>query len=256
MRAPALVHIVGAGPGDPELITVKALKRIREADVILYDRLVNEELLGYAKPNATLVYCGKAPGRHAMTQERINELLVDIALAGKRAVRLKGGDPFVFGRGGEEALALAERSIPCEIVPGITSAIGIAASAGIPLTHRGVATSFALVTGSLCHETGEPPKWEELARSVDTLVVYMGVSKLADIREKLIRHGRHPQTPVALVENGTTSRERVGIGTLANVDKLAEGMKLVNPALIIVGEVVRIRENLLALARKAERCIG
>lgn len=256
MRAPAEVHIVGAGPGDPELITVKALKRIREADVILYDRLVNEELLGYAKPRATLVYCGKAPGRHAMTQERINELLVAYALAGKRTVRLKGGDPFVFGRGGEEALALAERGIPYEVVPGITSAIGIAASAGIPLTHRGIATSFALVTGSLCHETGEPRNWEELARSVDTLVVYMGVSKLAEIRENLVRHGRSLQTPVALVENGTTERERVAVGTLANIDKIAEAMKLGNPALIVIGEVVRIREKLAALAGHAARHIG
>ncbi|CAM3809051.1 uroporphyrinogen-III C-methyltransferase [Cohnella lubricantis] len=248
--------IVGAGPGDPELITLKALKRIRAADVILYDRLVNEELLEYARPDAERIYCGKAPGRHSMPQWQINELLVALVRQGKTAVRLKGGDPFVFGRGGEEALALAEAWLPYEIVPGITSAIGSAASSGIPLTHRGVAGSFAIVTGSLCHDNEKPPRWDLLAHSVDTLVVYMGVSRLGEIRAELLRHGKPESTPVALIERGTTAEERVVAGTLADIHKLAEAMKLENPALIVVGEAVSVRESLLRLEAEARLRIG
>ncbi|XID92982.1 uroporphyrinogen-III C-methyltransferase [Paenibacillaceae bacterium WGS1546] len=249
---PGKVSIVGAGPGDPELITVKALKRIREADVILYDRLANEELLAYAKPGAVKIYCGKAPGRHAAPQDEINETLAAYALRGSIVVRLKGGDPLVFGRGGEEALALAERGIPCEIVPGITSSIGAAASARIPLTHRGIAGSVAIVTGNRCHDREARIRWDLLARGVDTLVVYMGVGKLGEIRAELLRHGKAASTPVALIERATLPDERIVVGTLADIHLLAARMALSNPALIVIGETVRIREGLERLLEAEE----
>lgn len=255
-RAVGTVYIVGAGPGDPELITVKAMRRIQMADVILYDRLASEELLDYARVGAELVYCGKAPGAHAMPQERINEALVAYALEGKIVVRLKGGDPFVFGRGGEEAMELAAYGIPYEVVPGITSAIGAAASAGIPLTQRNLATSFACVTGSRCHDDKSPVRWDLLAHGVDTLVIYMGVSQLIYIREELLRHGKAGTTPVALIERGTTSQQRTIIGNLADIHNIAVSMKLSNPALIIVGEVVKVREQLLQAELQAVSMIG
>ncbi|WP_339315422.1 uroporphyrinogen-III C-methyltransferase [Paenibacillus sp. FSL R10-2734] len=244
---PGCVAIVGAGPGDIELITVKAMRRIQEADVILYDRLVNEELLNYSKAGVVLIYCGKSPGQHSMSQEKINGLLIQYASEGNKVVRLKGGDPFVFGRGGEEALAVVEAGIPYEVIPGITSAIGVAASAGIPLTHRGIAASFAVVTGSRCPEHVAPIRWDRLAHSVDTLVIYMGVSQLSQIREQLLLHGKDAQTPIALIENGTSVSQRTITGTLDNIDKLAIAMKINNPALIIVGEVVKLREQLIQL---------
>ncbi|MEI7027525.1 uroporphyrinogen-III C-methyltransferase [Paenibacillus sp. y28] len=251
MSAPGTVYIVGAGPGDPELITVKAMRRIQTADVILYDRLASKELLEYARPDAELVYCGKAPGSHAMPQEQINRLLVDNALNGKQVVRLKGGDPFVFGRGGEEVMALAEYGLPYEMIPGITSAIGAAAAAGIPVTHRDYASSFACVTGSRCHGDKSPVRWDLLAHGVDTLAIYMGVSQLPYIREELLKHGKPPSTPVAFIERGTTSRQRTITGTLADIHKLAEAVQLRNPALIIIGEVVTVREQLLRAEQQA-----
>lgn len=257
------VSIVGAGPGDPELITVKALKAIRAADVILYDRLVNVELLTYGDSLAERVYCGKAPGRHAMTQDMIQRRMIDSALEGKRVVRLKGGDPFVFGRGGEEALALAARGIPYEVIPGITSAIGAAAASGIPLTHRGVAASFACVTGSRCPgaeagEDGESPavQWELLAHAVDTLVIYMGVSQLKEIRSELLQHGKAASTPVALIESGTTRRQRTFTSTLGEVHKLAAAVQISNPALIVIGTAVLVRDQLAQLERQAASLIG
>ncbi|WP_429369817.1 uroporphyrinogen-III C-methyltransferase [Paenibacillus sp. DS2015] len=251
-----MVSIVGAGPGDPELLTIKALKRIETADVILYDRLVNEEILLHAGPRTLLVYCGKKPGFHAMSQQEINAALVSYALAGRNVVRLKGGDPFVFGRGGEEALELAAYGIPYEIVPGITSAIGAAASAGIPLTHRGYAASFACVTGTRCHGEQSRVRWDLLAHSVDTLVIYMGVSELGFIREQLLKFGKDASTPVALVEQGTTKKERTFTGTLADIHKLAVAVQLQNPALIIIGEVVNIQEQLASLERPPVAQIG
>ncbi|MHA6532066.1 uroporphyrinogen-III C-methyltransferase [Paenibacillus sp. BAC0078] len=250
------VSIIGAGPGDPELITVKAMRRIQTADVILYDRLVNEELLNYANPEALRIYCGKAPGKHSMPQGAIEKLIIKYAAAGSHVVRLKGGDPFVFGRGGEEALAAAAAGIPYEVIPGITSAIGAAASAGIPLTHRGLAASFAIVTGCRCTGHTSPVRWDGLAHSVDTLVIYMGVSTLSEIREELLRHGKDPNTPAALIENGTTDHERTVTGTLGNIDKLAAALKISNPALIIIGEAVKVREQLLAMERAARSQIG
>ncbi|MUT66580.1 uroporphyrinogen-III C-methyltransferase [Paenibacillus sp. NEAU-GSW1] len=250
-RAAGKIYIVGAGPGDPELITVKAMRRIQEADVILYDRLVNVELLEYAREDAERVYCGKAPGAHAMRQDKINETLIAYARQGKTVVRLKGGDPLVFGRGGEEALELAARDIPYEFIPGVTSAIGASAAAGIPITHRGYAASFACVTGSRCHDDGKPVRWDLLAHSVDTLAIYMGVSQLGEIREQLLMHGKSPSTPVALIENGTTKGQRVITATLEDVHRIAAAMKLTNPALIIVGDVVRVREQLIRAQRQA-----
>ncbi|WP_379133423.1 uroporphyrinogen-III C-methyltransferase [Paenibacillus sp. sgz500958] len=244
---PGSVAIVGAGPGDPELLTIKAMHRIQEASVILYDRLVNEELLEYAKPETLRIYCGKIPGQHAMPQSQIEQLLIKYATEGHKVVRLKGGDPFVFGRGGEEALALAAAGIPYEVIPGITSALGAAASAGIPLTHRGLAASFAVVTGSRCHDYDSPVQWDRLVHGVDTIVVYMGMSQFHEIREQLLRHGKSQSTPVAVIENGTTSRERILTGTLLNIEQLSAAMRISNPALIIIGEVVKVREQLLEL---------
>jgi uroporphyrin-III C-methyltransferase len=253
---PGSVAIVGAGPGDPELITLKAVRRIEEADVILYDRLVNDQLLGYAKPGTLRIYCGKSPGLHSMPQGRIEELMIQYAKEGNKVVRLKGGDPFVFGRGGEEALALAEQGIAYEIIPGITSAIGAAASAGIPLTHRGLAASFVIVTGSRCNDHESPVRWDRLVSGVDTIVVYMGISQFSEIREQLMRHGKQGTTPVAVIENGTTSRQRTVTGTLNNIEKLVSVMNISNPALIIIGEVVKVREQLLNLEFEARSQIG
>ncbi|MGG1633090.1 uroporphyrinogen-III C-methyltransferase [Paenibacillus sp. NRS-1760] len=246
-----IVYIVGAGPGDPELITVKAMRRIQIADLILYDRLVNKELLDYAGPDAELIYCGKSPGNHAMPQNIINEALIKHALEGKKVVRLKGGDPFVFGRGAEEALELAAKGIPYEIVPGITSAIGAAAAAGIPVTHRDYAASFACVTGSRCHNDKSPIRWDLLAHGVDTLAIYMGVNQLPFIREELLKHGKATTTSVAIIERGTTKDQRTIIGTIANIHTLAVTMNLISPALIIIGEVVRVREHLLHAEQQA-----
>ncbi|ANF98557.1 uroporphyrinogen-III C-methyltransferase [Paenibacillus bovis] len=264
------VSIVGAGPGDPELITVKALRRIEQADVILYDRLVSEELLQYARADARRIYCGKSPGLHHMSQQAIHRTLLQYASAGLHVVRLKGGDPLVFGRGGEEALFLRERGINYEFIPGVTAAIGAAAGADIPLTHRGIATSFACVTASRAQPDsssaqggidtidpiGNAVRWDLLAQSVDTLAIYMGVSQLQQICSELVRYGRSPATPVAVIENGTTSVQRVLTGTLDDIYQIAEIAQLGNPALIIVGEVVRVREQLLQIQQQAQTMIG
>ncbi|MFZ3577474.1 uroporphyrinogen-III C-methyltransferase [Virgibacillus sp. DJP39] len=236
------VYLVGAGPGDPDLITVKGLKAIQKADVILYDRLINDELLSHAPNYAELVYCGKSPNQHSLTQEKINDLLCFYASQGKVVTRLKGGDPFIFGRGGEEAEVLAKRGIPFEIVPGITSGSAAPAYAGIPLTHRNYSSSVAFVSGVT--KTGEEldKYWEHLAKGVDTLCVYMGVKNLPDICEQLIRHGRNPSTPIALVHWGTTESQQTVTGTLETIIEKASKMK--NPSMIIIGEVVTLREKL------------
>lgn len=245
------VAIIGAGPGDPELLTVKAVRFIEAADVIMYDRLVSKEILQYAKAEAELVYCGKAPGKHAMTQANIHKELIYYAYQGKRVVRLKGGDPFIFGRGGEEALELAAAGIEFDIIPGITSAIGAAAAASIPMTHRGTAASFACVTGNRRQDSNKPVRWDLLAHSVDTLAIYMGVSQLGEIQAELLRAGKPAATPIAFVEQGTTAKQRIVTGVLGEMSELAAASKLVNPALIIIGEVVRIREQLHAIMLQA-----
>lgn len=238
------VSLVGAGPGDPELITVKALRRLRAADVVVYDALANPELLGECRTDAARIDVGKRAGCRPFAQEAINALLVDLAHEGKQVVRLKGGDPFVFGRGGEEALALVAAGVPFEVVPGISSAIGVPAYAGIPVTQRGVAVSFAVVTG---HEDPTKPhsqlNWAALA-GIDTLVVLMGVGRLAAISRQLIAHGRTENTPAAVIGTGTTAHQATVVGTLETiaVDVAQAGIRA--PATLVVGEVVRLREQL------------
>ncbi|HZG74022.1 MAG TPA: uroporphyrinogen-III C-methyltransferase [Chondromyces sp.] len=238
------VYLVGAGPGDPDLITVKALKCIQEADIILYDRLVNERLLEIAKPNAHLIYCGKLPDCHIMKQETINHLLIKYSKQGKVVTRLKGGDPFVFGRGAEEAEGLAKSGIPFEIVPGLTSGIAAPAYAGIPVTRRGVSSSFAVVTGHGAKGNPAAANWKHLANSVDTLIIYMGVGNLPAICQTLISHGKEADTPVALIHWGTTNSQQTVTGTLHTITKVAETEKIKNPSMIVIGEVVRLREKL------------
>jgi uroporphyrinogen III methyltransferase/synthase len=246
MIAPGKVYLVGAGPGDPGLVTVTGLERIRGAGVIVYDRLVSERLLEHARPDAELIYVGKVPGAEdGHDQESINRTLIEQARQGRNVVRLKGGDPFVFGRGGEEAEALRAAGIPFEVVPGVTSAVAVPAYAGIPVTHRGVASSFAVITG---HE--EPGKaetaidWAHLATATDTLVFLMGVRNLPEIVARLTEHGRLPQTPVAVIQRGTTPEQRTVTGTLADIVARVEDAGLRPPAITVVGEVVRLRETL------------
>ena len=240
-RGGGIVYLVGAGPGDPELITVRGLRCLRQADVVVYDRLVDARLLAEAPPAARRVYAGKSPGRQALRQQEIDALLVRQARAGRVVVRLKGGDPFVFGRGGEEALACAAAGVAWEAVPGVTSAVAVPGLAGIPLTQRGVAASFAVVTG---HCAGaDRLDWAALSR-VETLVVLMGAARLGEIAALLASHGKPPGTPVAIVENGTREDERVLTGTLGDIAKIAAAAGLASPATIVIGEVVRLRQVL------------
>ncbi|RCW65860.1 uroporphyrinogen-III C-methyltransferase [Saliterribacillus persicus] len=236
------VYLVGAGPGDYDLITLKGLKAIQEADVILYDRLINQQLLEEAKENASLIFCGKSPDNHSLTQEAINELLCRYALQGKVVTRLKGGDPFVFGRGGEEAEVLASYQIPFEIVPGITSGIAAPAYAGIPVTHRDFSSSVAFISGVSKVGKEQEDYWKHVVKSMDTLCIYMGVSKLPDICDQLIKHGLPSTTPIALIRWGTTTEQETVTGTLADIVIKAHGIK--NPSMIVVGEVVKLREKL------------
>ncbi|MFC0526035.1 uroporphyrinogen-III C-methyltransferase [Pontibacillus salicampi] len=238
------VYLVGAGPGDPDLITVKGLKCIQQADVILYDRLVNKELLDHAKSDVELIYCGKLPNYHPMKQETINHFLVKHARKGKVVTRLKGGDPFVYGRGGEEAQALACNHVEYEVIPGITSGIAAPAYAGIPVTHRDHGSTFAFVTGHLKDGEEEELRWESLAKGIDTLAIYMGVKNLPYIVEKLTKYGRCVTTPVALIHWGTTKEQQVTTGTLATIVENASKGEVKNPSMIIVGEVVRLREDI------------
>jgi len=237
------VAIVGAGPGDPGLITVRGLELVRRAEVLVHDRLVSPKLVDEAPPEARRVFVGKACGAQAMPQSEINALLIDEARRGQRVVRLKGGDPFVFGRGGEEALALAEAGVPFEVVPGVSSAVAVPEAAGIPLTHRGVASSFAVVTGH--RQAGESIEWDRLARGVDTLVVLMGLANLPTITRELIAHGRDPATPAALIERGTTEAQRTVTATLATLVEAATAARLEAPVLAVIGDVVSLRAQLI-----------
>ncbi|MDQ0256610.1 uroporphyrin-III C-methyltransferase/uroporphyrinogen III methyltransferase/synthase [Evansella vedderi] len=241
------VYFVGAGPGDPKLITVKGAELLAQADVIIYDRLVNLELLNYGKKEAHRIYCGKTPNYPSISQEEINEIIVEHALEGKAVVRLKGGDPTVFGRVGEEASFCLEHGISYEIVPGITSGIAAPTYAGIPLTHREFSSSFAVVTGQKRKDhdpKGDEIRWEGLAKAVDTLVFYMGVKNLPYIRENLLLHGRDQNTPVALVRWGTYDHQETLVGKLHNIVELVEARNFQSPAIIVVGEVVSLREKL------------
>lgn len=236
-------YIVGAGPGDVELITVKGLKCIQKADVILYDRLVNNDLLHYAKPDAELINCGKLPDYHLMQQETINKFLVKYAKRGKIVTRLKGGDPFVFGRGGEEAEACRQAGVPFEIIPGITAGIAAPAYAGIPVTHRHHSSSFALITGHRKEGGENNIQWEALAKGIDTLAIYMGVKNLPYIRRQLLLHGKDPDTPAALIHCGTLASQKTVVGTLETIAEIAEREQIINPSMIVIGDVVKLHHK-------------
>lgn len=236
------VWLVGGGPGDPGLITVAGLEAIRRADVVVHDRLSPPELLKEAPAGALLLDAGKSPDNQRMTQDQINAALIEHGQAGRHVVRLKGGDPYVFGRGGEEAIALAEAGVPCTIIPGITSAIGGLAAGGVPVTHRGIATSFTVVTG---HEDPTKPeaqvRWDALSQASETLVVLMGVERLEGIARAIIEGGRDASTPAALVQEATTPRQRTVTGTLETIASVARTEGITNPALFVVGDVVALQ---------------
>ncbi|GFE59429.1 uroporphyrinogen-III C-methyltransferase [Geobacter sp. AOG2] len=240
-----MVYLVGAGPGDPGLITLKGVECLQRAQVVVYDYLANEQLLAHAPDDAELIYAGKIGGRHNQDQEEINRLLVEKGREGKVVVRLKGGDPFVFGRGGEECEALSEAGIPFRIVPGVTAALGAAAYSGIPLTHRNFTTSVAFVTGHEGKDKSESAiDWDRLSLGNGTVVFYMGITTLRSNMERLLRHGRSPRTPVALVRWGTAPTQQVLTGTLADIADRAEAIGFKPPAVTIVGEVVGLRDKL------------
>ncbi len=237
------VYLVGAGPGDPDLLTFRALRLMHKADVVLYDNLVSKPILEMTRRDAARIYVGKKKSDHAMPQEEINELLVRLALEGKRVLRLKGGDPFIFGRGGEEIERLSSRGIAFQVVPGITAASGVSSYAGIPLTHRDHAQSCVFVTGHL-KDNSMDLDWEMLARPRQTVVVYMGLTGIDFLCSKLVEHGLPASTPAAVVQQGTTRNQKVLTGTLGNLAEVTRAAKLTPPTLIIVGGVVSLREKL------------
>ena len=243
-----IVYIVGGGPGDPGLITVKGLGCLRRADVVLYDRLISQELLTEAPSHAELIDVGKEPKRHRRSQDEIHALLIEKAREGKIVLRLKGGDPFVFGRGGEECQALAEAGIRFEVVPGVSSAIAVPAYAGIPVTQRGVTTAFTVVAG---HTGGADSNidWEAVSR-IGTIVFLMGVEHLPEIVQALVSHGRSTDTPAALIQEGTTPNQLVVTGTLADIVEKTRAIR--PPAVLVVGEVVRLHEQLNWFALQAQ----
>ena len=238
-----MVYLVGAGPGDPELLTLRAARLLDEAEVLVYDHLVSAPILQMCRPEAQRIYAGKERGKHTLRQTDLNQLLVRLAHEGKRVLRLKGGDPFIFGRGGEEVEALAAAGIAFEVVPGITAASGIAAYAGIPLTHRDYANSCLFVAGHL-KDGSVDLDWDSLVRPARTLVVYMGLLGLPTLCRELAAHGMPESTPAAIVQQGTTERQRTVVGTLATLPQLAQTARLAPPTLIIIGDVVRLHAKL------------
>ncbi len=239
------VYLVGSGPGDPELLTLKARRLIDNAEVVIFDQLPGKAILDSMPANAEKIDVGKYAGNHTMTQAEINELLLQKAKEGKRVVRLKGGDPYVFGRGGEEAEVLAAEGIEFEVVPGITSAIAVPAYAGIPVTHRESTSMVTFITG---HEDPTKPEsgldWETLAKFEGTIVILMGVKMLGRNAEELIKYGKDPSTPVAVIERGTRPDQRVTVGTLANIAELAKEYKIKAPAITVIGDVVKMHDIL------------
>jgi len=238
-----VVYLVGAGPGDPDLLTVRAVRLMRQADAVVYDYLVSEAVLELVDPKAERIYAGKRQGCHAFSQDEINRLLVALARRGKRVLRLKGGDPFIFGRGGEECEFLVAHGVPFEVVPGVTSASGASCYAGIPLTHRSHAQAVVFATGHL-KDGSSSLDWEMLARPNQTVVIYMGVTRLAEICRELVAHGARPDLPAAVIERATTDRQRAVSGTLADLPGRAAQAGVRPPSLVIVGEVVRLRAAL------------
>lgn len=250
-----VVYLIGGGPGDPGLLTLRALQVMQRANVVLYDHLVAAGILDLARRDAERIYVGKQSDNHALPQQDINLLMVRLAQEGKRVVRLKGGDPYVFGRGGEEIETLAAAGVPFEVVPGITAASGAAAYAGIPLTHRDYAHTCVFVTGHL-KDGSLNLNWDALARPKQTVAIYMGVRGLAQLCEKLVAHGLAADTPAALIEKATLPKQRVVEGTLATLPELATQAKAKPPALVIVGEVVRLRSKLAWFAPAAQEESG
>jgi uroporphyrin-III C-methyltransferase len=240
MKRPGRVYLVGAGPGDPDLLTVKAARLIADAQAIVYDRLVSREIVALASPKALLFPVGKEPKHHPVPQAEINALLISLAAEGYTTVRLKGGDPFIFGRGSEELIALRDVGFPCDIVPGITAAQGCAASTGVPLTHRGLATGVRLVTGHCREDTPLDLDWAGLADADTTLVIYMGAANIAEIAERLMSEGRAASTPVLAVNNGTTPRERRLCAKLGTIAAATRDAQFRGPVLFLVGAVVSL----------------
>jgi len=252
--AEGMVHLVGAGPGDPELLTLKAARLLQQADVCVYDHLVSNDVLALVRRDAELIYAGKEKSNHALPQKDINALMVALARQGRHVLRLKGGDPFIFGRGGEEMQFLAEHGIPFEVVPGVTSASGASTYAGIPLTHRDFAQACVFVTGHLQNGSCDLD-WEMLARRNQTVVVYMGVGQIEEICHQLKAHGLPGDWPAAAIERATTSKQRVVTGTLTTLAGRVAHAALRPPALIVVGEVVKLRGELGWFDTDAERRI-
>ncbi len=244
MNASSTVYIVGAGPGDPELLTVKAARILQEAQVVVYDRLVSEDILELVPSGTSRIFAGKAARDHFMPQDEINELLVSLAKGGQTVVRLKGGDPFIFGRGSEEALYLAKHNIPFEIVPGITASAGCGSYAGIPLTHRGMATGVRFVTGHCREGKHLDLNWKSLADPDTTLVIYMGLINIAKIKDELINAGLPANTPAGAIERGTTNKQRTILTTLDGLPACIEKADLKAPSLLIIGRVVELAEEL------------
>ena len=238
------VYLVGAGPGDPKLLTVRAVELLKQADIVIYDRLVNESILSLAPEKAEKIYVGKRTGNHEVPQDQITEMIIEKAQTGGNVVRLKGGDPFVFGRGGEEAEALVDKGIEFEVVPGISSSVAAPMYAGIPLTHRDYAASVAIITGHRAGDSEKPINWAKIANAVDTMVILMGVESLNGITEKLINGGISPQTAVAIIESGTLQQQRTIIGKIGTIAKMAEEKQIKPPAVIVIGEVANLGRKL------------
>ncbi|KHN59200.1 CysG [Dickeya fangzhongdai] len=250
------VWLVGAGPGDAELLTVKALRAIQQADVVVHDRLVSADIMALVQPETLRIDVGKQQGHHALPQPQINQLLMELAQAGQRVVRLKGGDPFIFGRGGEEMDYLQQQGVTCHVVPGITAATGCAAAVGLPLTHRDCAQSVRFITGHA--RDGEPQlDWETLGAGQQTLVFYMGLSHASRLCQKLIAHGLPASTPLAIIERGTQPEQRLLTATLATLPTLMARYQPQSPSLLVVGEVVRFcRHTALTVASEAMMKVG
>lgn len=252
MYSKGVVYLVGTGPGDPDLLTVKALRLMQSADVVVYDRLVSPEIMALVPAGVSRIAVGKAPGMHCVPQAEINSLLSGLAKQSRSIVRLKGGDPFVFGRGSEEALHLQQQGIRFEVVPGITAASAVSTYAGIPLTHRSMSRGVRLVTGHLQEGDSLELEWEKLADDSATLVIYMGLTNLAIITQRLMVAGRAPETPAAAIQDGTTPRQRRVIATLASLHDQVNAAGLQSPVIIIVGETVSLAERLSWFATQEE----